>query len=479
MTARILLKNLGLAVASGLLLVLSFPPFDLWMLAWIALVPLFYAVTDISLPKIAANLASLCGLLFYAIALFWMIHVFSIIAFSIWAYYTLWFTLSIVLLWRLWNEPLMPEKVKLWLWPFFAACLWVGIEYARSRMPLLENAWMLLGFSQTACLPLLQAGSLVGVYGLSLMIVWFNAAIISAFRREYRPLYIVCVILFLNFLWGWHRAAHLPVKIGDRVPVALLQYERSAIGNLLDISSSGEARRAKLLVWPEYSFLVSPERELSLYKTICKHFRDSSQIAVIPGAVVPDSLERNQIYNFAWVISSEGRLLGRYDKYHTVPLIESGVFRGAKWVPVDTPIGRLGIQICYDTDFEDGTRMLANAGAQLLVVPDDDLLHWTDWQHRQHSSMVPMRAVESGLWIVRAATSGYSQIIDPTGRIISQLKTGESGVVVGDVYPHNSRTFYSYIGWRLPQVCFVMVIIFSGLLLFRYGYKFFKFVVIK
>lgn len=474
MMIRSFLRNAGLAAASALLLVLSFPPFDLWMLAWIALVPLFHATTGIPNAKHASNMASLCGLVFYVIALFWMVHVFSYIAFSIWAYYTLWFTLAVSMVWRLGNESLIPDRIRMLLWPLLAGCCWAGLEYLRSNMPLLENAWLLMGFSQTAFVPLLQAGSVIGVYGLSLLIVCFNAAVAAAIRREYRPLAASALVLLVMLVWGWHRASHLPVRAGPELSVALLQYERMDLKKMLAISSYGEAGSAQLVVWPEYSFLVSREHELDLYKEIANHFMASSQVAVIPGAVVPDNLETGRIYNFAWVISATGRLAGRYDKYHTVPLIEGGVFRGAKAFPVDTSVGRLGIQICYDTDFEDGIRMLSNAGAQLLVVPDDDLLHWTDWQHQQHSSMVPMRAVESGLWIVRAATSGYSQIIDPTGRIISQLATWESGVLMGTVHPHVCRTLYSRFGWVLPRICMGIAVVFLVLIASRRCYEIFK-----
>ena len=114
---------------------------------------------------------------------------------------------------------------------------------------------------------------------------------------------------------------------------------------------------------------------------------------------------------------------------------------------IDTELGRLGPQICYDLAFEDGSRKVAQLGAQLLVSPTLDPMKWGVLQHEQHSDMSGARAVEAGLWLVRAASSGRSQIIDPLGFTRAELATGKEGVLTGTAYLRAGGTFYTRLGW--------------------------------
>jgi apolipoprotein N-acyltransferase len=96
---------------------------------------------------------------------------------------------------------------------------------------------------------------------------------------------------------------------------------------------------------------------------------------------------------------------------------------------------------------------MAAAGAELLIVPNADPQEWGAWQHRQHSDMAPLRAVETGLWVARAASSGHSQIIDPAGRVKAELPFGAADVLVGDVELASPGTPYVAIGWLLAPLC--------------------------
>ncbi|MBI5573354.1 MAG: hypothetical protein HY919_02205, partial [Elusimicrobia bacterium] len=135
--------------------------------------------------------------------------------------------------------------------------------------------------------------------------------------------------------------------------------------------------------------------------------------------------------------------------------------------PVDTPKGKIGIQICYDLDFEDGTRELANQGAEVILVPNLDPVSYGKLQHLQHSAMSPMRAVESGLWLARAASSGISQIIDPSGRIVSSLELFKEDALTGYVYLKKGGTVYTKIGWLLHKLCLFLSLLFGIIILIK------------
>ncbi len=452
------------AALSGLLLALAFPPFALWPLAWVALIPLLHAALEAPDAKAAANIAAVAGLVFYGTSLHWLLKVFGKTTPAFWCIYCLWLCLAVVLVWQLWHKPpaILPLRWRAWAWVVMSAAVWVGCEFFRCEVWWLNNAWLALGFSQTVNLPILQSASLWGVYGLSGFIAAFNCAGWLAWRGERKPLAVLATVLATLWLWGRYHMTHHALGLGEPIPVALVQDETGNLDKVFHLSLDGAARNARILVWPEESFTVPAGQEDQFRGSLNARLRGTKAVAVLPGAEYPAASGNGTVQNFTWVLAPDGNLLGRYDKHHPIPFVEDGLLAGPTPRAIDSPVGKLGIQICYDLDFEDGTRHLAHDGAQLLVVPDQDPLEWTDWQHQQHSAMAPMRAVESGLWIARAASSGQSQIIDPVGRIRAQMGTGLSGTLLGTVRLARSGTVYSQMGWLLAPLCLGFSVILTG-----------------
>jgi predicted amidohydrolase len=114
------------------------------------------------------------------------------------------------------------------------------------------------------------------------------------------------------------------------------------------------------------------------------------------------------VYNSAFVIGRDGRLVGTYRKVQ-VPVgeVEAGLSAGDAYQPLDLDFGRVGILICHDTAFDEPARVLTLAGAEILFAPGwgGDL------------TQIRARALDNGVWVV---TSGYdvpSAVIDPAGAI--------------------------------------------------------------
>ena len=245
-----------------------------------------------------------------------------------------------------------------------------------------------------------------------------------------------------------------PTLLGtEELKVALIQDESYDLDRMAGLSTAAEALDADLLVWPEYGFSVQAGQESSYAALISRRLRASRAVAILGGATLPEEPRDGGMRNFAWVMAPGGRLLGSYDKLHPIPFIEKYLRPNPRPEPVDTPLGLLGTLICYDLDFEDGARRMAGLGARLLAVPNLDPMEWKDWQHRQHSGMAPMRAVESGLWVARAASSGISQVIDPAGRVKAALPSGRSGVLAAKARLKEGGTPYTRLGWLLAPLC--------------------------
>ena len=144
------------------------------------------------------------------------------------------------------------------------------------------------------------------------------------------------------------------------------------------------------------------------------------------------------MYNSAFLVGPEATVLGRYDKIHLVPFGEYiplrrllffldklvqgiGDFRsGEAYTVMAIPQGRFAVLICFEVIFPDLVRHFVRHGAQFLVNITNDAWFGYSPASYQHLSMVVFRAVENRLPIVRAANTGISAVIDPTGRLSQQ-----------------------------------------------------------
>jgi deaminated glutathione amidase len=152
--------------------------------------------------------------------------------------------------------------------------------------------------------------------------------------------------------------------------------------------------------------------------------------------------------NRAFLISSSGDIIARYDKIHRfdVDLPNGERYResnsydaGTTAVLAATPWGALGLTICYDLRFPMLYRSLAKAGAQMIAVPaaftqTTGAAHW--------HVLLRARAIETGCFVLAPAqtgthedgrsTYGHSLVIDPWGNIITDGGT-DGGVVMADI----------------------------------------------
>lgn len=439
---------IALAALSGILLFFSFPPWGSGALAWLALVPLLHAVFGCKDAREASDLAAVAGLVFYTVSLHWLTKVFGAFAFAFWCLFAVWLALPVAAAWTLWRSDLLPKGVPPTARLVLAAAVWVGVEYFRSEVWSLRCSWLALGYSQTASPAFLQTASVIGAYGLSGLIFLFNAAAAWAInRREGVPLAALAALLAVLSILGGRRIS-VWTESGRPARAALVQSEAFDLETLTTMSAGPAAKDADLIVWPEYGFDVPPGKDDDYRRLIGRRLERSDAVVVAAGAIIREEIQgRGGIENFAWALAPGGKLLGRYDKASPIPFVEKRLAPNPDPRPIDTPLGRLGVQICYDLDFESGARRMAKLGAELLAVPNMDPIDWKDWQHRQHSAMAPMRAAESGLWIARAASSGISQLIDPLGRVRASLETGRSGVLTGEVRLARGRTLYVRGGW--------------------------------
>lgn len=456
------------AAASGLGLAACFAPLGWGKLAWVALVPLFYAVTGSAGFLPASGLGAAAGLVFYAAALSWMPNTVNYLAVIFWPVFAFWIALASGLAGGLFNlarRSLTPARAL--AWAASAGFVWAGLEYFRSEVWPLACPWLGLGHSQTYSPPVFQTLSVWGVYGLSAFIAAANAAWALALRRYRLPAAVFFILLVLATAWGERRLRTVPAENGKPVEVALVQAERADIGKLAGLSLAREAAGADLLVWPECSVIMPDAANPAYAALIAKALKPSKAEAVVGVCVDENKARGVKRANFTLVLGRDKKVISVYHKMHPVQFVESGLAENKKPAPVKTPLGVLGPQICYDLAFEDGTRKITEQGAQLLIVPTLDPAEWGSLQHTQHSDMSAARAVESGLWLVRAASSGTSQVIDRLGGLRARLWNGQEGTLVATAYLGGGGTFYTRCGWLIAPLMLVFTALAAVLLLVK------------
>ena len=380
-----------------------------------------------------------------------------------------------------------------------APLVWISTELGRTYF-LTGFPWVLLGYSQVAVLPVAQAASLFGVYGLSALVAAVSAAIayvvvasqgpakagnydydgrsfavVSAFRRTI-PLAVALVLVFGLSAWGSYRVARGDLTDrGTPVRVALVQGNieqgqkwdprraTDIFENYLRMTRQAIADGAGLVVWPESATPFTFESEPVAAETIRRIARDAG----VPILLGSDQIERGaptRYYNSAYLVRADGSTGGVYRKMHLVPfgeyvpmkrllffaapLVEAvsdfSAGESAVLMPIDGhPISTA---ICYEIVYPDLVRRFVAAGSELLTTITNDAWFGDTSAPHQHFAQAAMRAIENGRYLVRAANTGISGVVDPYGRVIVQSGLFEPAVVTGTVYYRTERTLYSRVG---------------------------------
>jgi apolipoprotein N-acyltransferase len=181
--------------------------------------------------------------------------------------------------------------------------------------------------------------------------------------------------------------------------------------------------------------------------------------------------------NSAYLLRSDGIVAGRYDKVHLVPYGEYvplrqlfpfigklvagvGDFRSGKgFVPLVSDGRRFGVLICYEGIFPEAARDYKRNRADLLVNITNDAWFGRTSAPYQHLSMTVFRAIENRLYLVRAANTGVSAVIDPTGVILSRTGVFERTVLKGEVKFIDEKTFYAAYGDLFVYLCGLLLIL--------------------
>jgi len=474
-----------LALLSGILVGICFPPFEylhLSWLPWVALAPLCWALwvspRPVSLKlwtRRAFLLGWLCGTLSFLISLFWITTVTApgwiLLSLVVGLYHGLWGLFAGLVL-RSVGEGKDPSQA--WLGnlrnlvvALLAAAAWVAVEWLRGTL-FSGFGWNPLGVALRNCIPLIQITSITGTAGLTFLCVLgstITAITVERLRREIRSgrprphVDFFATIFLVVLLFGYgvkkisiHPPASISLKVaGIQGNVPVYDYwDVKCEGRIMESYLSGSrkalAADPDLVVWPE----AATPRPLLMDEIIFNQVKDlasGTQADFLIGSVNYEQEPRGD-HNAAILLTEHAASAQIYNKVHLVPFGEYVPFRHGfplfswivgKKVPYDFDPGKgpallnlsvkpikLGPLICFEDTLGDLTRRSAKLGAQLLMTLTNDGWFEHSVATRQHLANAQLRTVETGLPMVRVADTGISCVIDRFGRIRQELR-GKDG----------------------------------------------------
>jgi apolipoprotein N-acyltransferase len=480
---------------SAALLVFSFPDFELWPLAWIALAPLFLAIAKRPERGRAFLLGWITGTLFFYGSCYWLTHAmirYGGIPTGI-AYLLLIPPTVIAGLFPATCSMLLARVISRWgkLALFLAPLLWVTFEWA--RLGIIGQLWNAIGYSQAYITPLIQTARWGGVYMVGFLIVVVNAAIAYALlERSRRALKltataIICVagIIFLSLIpvametSDRGKPAAVVVAVQPNVPMdqqKSIAETTALIERHYSLSESGLAKEAdsisylpRVVIWPEspmyFTYAQSAE-----FREMVAGFAAKNHTSVLFNAMEP--APAGGTYNSAVMVNEEGRLVAQYDKIRLLPFGEYvplprwlpgvsaipamvGDFTpGAQYTLMPLGEARAGVFICFESAFPSISRNFAESGADVLVnISNDGYLGQTPVM-RQHLANTVFRAVENGRPVVRVTNTGITALITPGGFVMDATVGFQPEVRTWAVYrSREGETFYTRFGDLFVMLC--------------------------
>jgi apolipoprotein N-acyltransferase len=472
-----------LAALGGLLSFLAFPPVGAWPLAFLAPVPLLFALRE-ARPARGFGLGLIFGVVGFGLSLSW-IHLFGTIA---WSALTLLTALSVALFGALF--PLVRVEGRPFLSAAGAAGLWTAIDWARGLWPLGGFTWGSLGVSQVPNTTSVRIAVLAGVWGVTFLVV-LVAALLAAAARPGTPGRTRALAV------GLAAAAVLsPIAIpfasamGRAVDVAAIQVDfrrgervSSGAGDVtvtrlnLDLHRRLATAPPDLAIWGESA--LDPQ-SLSDLQEVRETIADVGS-PVLLGSTSRDILRpdaRGPIYNQAAVFDGGGAVVDLYRKTHLVPYGEYIPWKPVVgWISALEQIGyelapgealhtlsapglpEFGTPICFENSFPALDRSLVRQGARFLVVLTNNASYAETAASAQQLQMSRMRAIEDGRWVIHAAVSGISAFIDPSGRVYDETELFRPTIIRHTIRASSELTPFVRFGDWVPFASLGLVLI--------------------
>lgn len=382
-----------------------------------------------------------------------------------------------------------------WIWPGIVAAVWVLMEWLRGTILFAGFPWLAVGYSQVPDSPLAGYAPVVGVYGVSLLLMLGVAwlACWLAQRQQYRCWLYLASIWIIGFSLQqihWTQPEDEPVTVSllqGNIPQDMKWEPEHLAATMRAYARLVQASPSRLIVTPEISFPIYYDQAPRDYLEFLTEHALTQQGDVLVG-MLEYSAADNGYYNsmFSFGASPEQS----YRKYHLVPFGEYiplktifGWVIDVLYIPLsDFSRGKLGqqplnlagqrvaVNICYEDVFGEEI-ILQLPQASLLVNVSNDAWFGRSIGPRQHLQISQMRALETGRYMLRSTNTGVTAIINERGQVLQQLEMFTTAGLHGVAQGFKGATPYVRFGNSIVLGLIGLILFAGGVVAFFGRYK--------
>lgn len=366
-----------------------------------------------------------------------------------------------------------PVLQRLRAWPFWLAMAWTTMEIVRSGWPFSGMPWGRLGFGVVDT-PVAPALAWVGVNGVSFLVAalgFLLAGLVLARGLDQRlaacaSLVALTAVAVLPTAVPWTLSADGEVTVaavqggvpgrGDNIlfdPSGVTQNHVDVTVRLAADAAAGRVPQPDFVLWPENSTARDPWLDPTTHQQV-ESAVAAAGVPILVGAIVDDGPDSILNQGVVWdPVTGAG---DRYTKWHPVPVGEYIPFRDLLEPTGFTEMGQLGRvardmrsgtrteplriagvevadAICFDIAYDDGLAAQLRSGADLITVQTSNASFIFTDQVEQQFAITRARAIETGKYVVVAATNGIAGVIAPDGSVVDRTQRLTQDVVVETV----------------------------------------------
>lgn len=367
------------------------------------------------------------------------------------------------------------------------AALWGVREWAQT-LNWTGVPWGRLALGQASFPLMLQTAGWFGSYFITFVIVLVNGciayALLHADRRRLCALVGLGVFAFQLICGGMITLTDSARASDETLRVVAVQgnvgsadkwqtSNQETFDIYFALTRQAAEQGADVIVWPETAVPIDLD-EYAKYREPLSELAREYEVVLVLGAFVHQGSEVT--YNAVRLIDETGELREEfYAKRHLVPfgeyvplrslvevvlpflteisMLSSDTSAGEDSAVFETSLGNMGALVCFDSIYEQLALDAARDGAEVLCVVTNDSWFFDSAAVHMHNAQSKLRAIETGRYVIRAANTGVSSVITPTGRELARLDALEEGIVTANIEMRQGMTLYTRIGNLFVYLC--------------------------
>ncbi|MEO6050640.1 MAG: apolipoprotein N-acyltransferase [Pyrinomonadaceae bacterium] len=488
-------QNVLLAILAAVLLILAFPDFEYWLLAWFALVPLMLAVEREKASVVRSFFTGwIFGTAFFFGTCWWLTYApIHYAGFPPWLAYSgmVFVGFAVGVFPAIFAAILSVLLRRFGSWAFLAApFVWVFTEFLRYWLT--GNNWNAVGYSQAFVYIIVGFASLGGSSLVGFLVTMANSMILIGFRKCQPRFPFVILIVMCLFIIGFWRPGDPDQDFGKwqvksdarvifvqpNVPMSGLDHAKSDELRQRQIEMAEAAIREDNSFWPTNSQLptlvILPESPMNFmynddreFQQFIGDFAKRNNVSVLFNSAEPDATS-GKYFNSAVMVGPDGKEAVQYDKIFLLPFGEAvppllegivpgfvGNFSYGREYDI-LPIGdaKAGVMICFESHFGQLSRRYVRDGADVIIEMTNDGYLGPTPVLRQHLANAVFRAIETNRPVLRVTNVGITAYVNERGQVLDPTAGYTEDTRVWSVSKSDGQqTFYVRYGDGFAWLC--------------------------